>query len=618
MSSFLQPDGKPFYGGTYYPPAAFANLLGQIAGVWAEDPVKIAEFASQVSDAIDQSHQLGGQAHQVGEREIAQARAELLTTFDNLQGGFGPAPKFMREPALFFLLELAQRNSDVAALDAANFTLQRISAGGIHDHIAGGFHRYAVDHDWLVPHFEKMLYNQAAMARILLQAAHLTGEPEHERSARRLLDYVLREMTNENGGFYSATDADSEGEEGTFFVWTPAEITEVLGSDDAKLAFEVWGVTEEGNFESANILHLRGPIAEVAEDYGLNAEQLTRKLDSFSEKLLAVRNTREPPLTDTKVITEWNGMMITALAVAGDTLNEPRYIIAAKKAAGFIWEHNHRENGELWRAYFDGRSSIDASQADYAYMAQAMLALHDVTSEPVWMERTVAMVDTMNQLFWDTQDGGYFIGAESVAGALLPARPKDLHDNASPTGNSVALQLLARLWFRTGEEKYRQRAQQLLTAFSSNLAQGPSAFSYLLVGASELLYGETGARQYAARGKVKIEAAATSTKLTVRIDIAPGWHINAAEPLQDYLINTNLALAGDAAAIAVQYPDPELRVLGFQRAELALYEGEIALQASLPAGIPARPMRGLELQLQACSDEICLAPETVVLNVPVR
>lgn len=613
MSTFLQSEGKPFHGGTYMPPSVFSQTLADIINVWDVDEPRVQEFASRLSDAIAESNRVGGEAKNVGEREITAARDSLLGAHDDLQGGFGGAPKFPREPSLFFLLDLAARNGDQASLDAANFTLQRISAGGIHDQIAGGFHRYAVDNDWLTPHFEKMLYNQAALSRVYMQAYALTGDVEHLRTGRRTLDYVIREMTTEKGGFYSATDADSEGEEGLFFIWTPAELVSILGQKDAELAMLVWGVTEEGNFEEHNILHMQGPIREVAVDVGLTQAELTSRLTLFSEKLLKERIKRVPPLTDRKVISEWNGMMITAFAEGYDLIKEPAYLQAAVNAAEFVWDYNYRGDGTLYRAHFNGNSSIEASQPDYAFMAEAMLALYDATGDKHWLDRVEILTQTMLDKFWDKESGGFFIGEATASGAPLPSRPKDLFDSATPTGNSVALRVLSKLWYRTGEIKYRESAEALLAAFSGFLELDASGFAYLLIGANELLNGESGHRQFAARGKVKAQARmGAGNQVEVTIDVAPGWHINAEKPLQDYLIGTKLTSVSDQPLSDTVYPAAQKRVLGFQRAELALYEGEVKLMAAMPAGDSA-----VAVQVQACSDEICLAPETLTLQLGV-
>ncbi len=617
LSTFLQADGKPFHAGTYMPPSVFSDTLTNIFQVWADDRPRITDVAGQLSAAIAESSRLSSEARDIGERDIAVARNAALSTYDDFQGGFGPAPKFTREPTLFFLLDLALRNADTEALDAVDFTLERMAAGGIHDHVGGGFHRYAVDEDWLTPHFEKMLYSQAALSRVYLQAYQLTGDNEHRRTARRLLDYVLREMTSPDGGFYSATDADSEGEEGIFFTWTPEQLVEVLGEEDAKLAQEVWGVSARGNFEGRNILHTLGTLAQVAPQHGLSPEALEARLDGFSEVLLAERIKREPPLTDDKIITEWNGMMITAYAQASVILDKPDYLQAALRAGEFIWQSNRREDGSLWRARFRENSSVDASQADYAFLAEAYVALFDATGDKLWLTRSIELVDAMHERFWDDDNGGYFIGLESTRGAALPNRPKDMFDSATPTGNSVALRVLSRLWYRTGEDAYRDRAQAVLAAFSSYIEIDPSGFGYLLTGVNELLQGEVGNSRFAARGKVRASArVADGNRVEIDINMAPGWHINAAEPLQDYLIGTAVTQPDDSPLADVVFPEPEIRTLGFQRSALSLYEGDVTISAALPTVQDTQLVPTVVLQVQACSDEICLAPESLILNLP--
>lgn len=623
MSSWLLSNAKPFYGGTYYPPNDFSKVLLGITDLWQNEHAELVDQANRLSSAVEESTRLRGEATEVTSREIDNALSNLLSMHDDLQGGFSSAPKFPQEASLFLLLEEARRTGDSNLLQAAHFSLQQMTAGGIHDHIGGGFHRYSVDNEWLVPHFEKMLYNQAALSRNYLLAFELTNSQEHARTARRTLDYVMREMTSPEGGFYSATDADSEGREGVFFIWSIQELVDVLGTENAALAASIWNATDSGNFEESNILNLDGTIIEVAAQNNLSTDQLTALLDEFSVKLLAARSERIPPLRDDKIITEWNGMMITAFAKASDTLNDPRYLDTAKRAAQFIWSRNRHEDGSLWRAHFDGKSSINASQADYAFLAEAMLALYDITSEDSWLDRAIELTEAMDQRFWDSTQGGYFIGSEIVGGAALPTRPKDIYDNATPTGNSVALRVLTQLWYRSGEERFREQAEKLLSAFSPYLTDYPTGFGYFLTAASELLSGEAGARQYVARGKVKVEAKRdTDDQLSVTIDIKPGWHINAEKPLQDYLIGTRLTYqtseGQDATLDELKYPEPKLTVLGFQRSELALYEGRVSLSAKLPAFTNNSDMiLPLTLDIQACNDEVCLPPETVALNLSI-
>ena len=619
MSSFLDAEGRPFHGATYFPPDDFARLLARVTELWAVDRGVLIERATEIADAIAASQRLGREAREVGAAELARARARALVDIDPVNGGFGGAPKFPRESSLFFLLERAAREDDEVALAAVDAALEAMAAGGIHDHVGGGFHRYAVDSRWRVPHFEKMLYNQAALARLYAEAHALGGKPAHARVARRTLDYVLREMRSSEGLFHSATDADSEGEEGRYFVWTPEEMERVLGDDDATLAKRLWNVDGSGNFEGHSILRTSGSLAEAALELEMDAAALTARVDAWTAKLLAARATREPPLRDDKVLTAWNAMVITALAEGAETLDEPRWLDAAIVAADALWRTmTTGEGAGLYRARFDGRSSIDGTQADYAYFAEALIALHDRTAERRFIERATVLADTMLERFLDPLDGGFFMGAADVGGAPLATRPKDLYDNAIASGNSVALVVLARLAERTGERRFGRQADALIRAMSGPLAERPDGFHYLLTGVAERVLGESGARRYAARGKVRAEARVDGRRLLVTLDIAPGWHVNARAPLQDYLVPTRLAAGGGIALGEVDFPEPEVRTLAFQREPLALHEGRLKLSAPFPddalAGHRTLP---LELSLQACSDEVCLAPETLALRVPI-
>jgi len=614
MSSFLNVETQPFYGGTYYPPDVFTDLINQIAVLWLDDRESLEAQATELASAVVANSQLAGKATEIGTVVIEKAVDQLVSSFDELQGGFGEAPKFPQESKLFLLLDHARRQGDDVALNAAHVSLLRMAAGGIHDQVAGGFHRYAVDNDWLVPHFEKMLYNQALLSRNYLSAYLINGDQEHRRTAERVLDYVLREMTSPEGGFYSATDADSAGAEGTFFVWTPEELRSVLGKEDAELAIELWNVSKNGNFEHSNILHYNDSFAELASARNSSTEELMSRMDAIGDVLLQARQSREKPLRDEKIISAWNGMMISAFAEAGDTLNKPEYIEAAVRAGNFIWENNGPENGELLRAFYDGHASVESAQEDYAYLAESYLMLYDVTGKDGWLKRAEALANTMHEKFWDSEVGGYFLGTQKV-GAV---RPKDLYDSSIPTGNAVALRALTRLWHRTGKELYKLRADAQLVAFSGYLEKYPSAFSYLLTGASELLLGEAAHRQYVARGNVKVQARVVGDEIHLELDMAPGWHVNANKPNQDYLIATQLNSPDGKEIAKTQYPKVVSKTLGFNAGELALYENTVLIKAPLSELISTDDMLlSLQLQLQACDDSICLAPEDVALSVSV-
>ena len=483
--------------------------------------------------------------------------------------------------------------------------------GGIHDHIAGGFHRYTIDSQWLVPHFEKMLYNQAALARNYAQAWQLTGDINHQRTATRILDYVLREMRADNTLFYSATDADSEGEEGRFFVWTPEEIDELLGSD-AKLAKQIWNITGDGSFEGESIIHINRPLSQLAQNNQLSTEALINKLDDWSNILLTARQLREKPLLDSKSLTSWNAMMISALAEASTALGREDYLTAAEQTANALWEIMITKDNGLYRSYYEGKASIEGTQPDYAFFAEGLIALFDATGNQQWLTQAALLTDEMHNRFWDTDNGAYFMGGEQVAGAKLAIRPKDIHDNAQPTGNSVAMRVLAKLFKRTGEPRFDARANELIVALSGPISESPSSFFYFLLGANEHLNGETGPQQYAARGRVAATAVRNRDTLEVELNIAPGWHINSDKPIQDYLIPTQLQLSNGKPVAGVNYPEALYQTLNFESSVLSLFEGQITITAPIPASNDYASE--FKLQLQACDDKQCLPPETITLS----
>ncbi len=631
MSSILTPDGDTIDGGTYFPPAEFTRLLERARDLWQARPDALRAQAEQVARAVSRALDTQGQAAALDDAIIDQAVAELLARHDELQGGFGHAPKFPQEPKLALLLDQALRSGHDAALNAAIVTLRSMAHGGIHDQVGGGFHRYAIDNGWLVPHFEKMLYNQAQLARVYLAGWRLTADPDLARVTRRTLDYVLRDMASPEGGFYSATDADSEGEEGRFFLWTPAELRGALPAEDAELASRFHGVTETGNFEGRNILHVPVALDAFAAAQGVAPADLKQRLAQIHARLYQVREERPHPHRDEKILTAWNGMMISALAEAGAVLKEPRYLAAAERAADLLWAKARPAPGQLTRVYLHGRASQPALLEDYAFLGAGLIALYDASADPRWLERARELADAFWSRFSDPAGGGLFMGEASTDTPLM-ARPKDLSDGAMPSGTSAALHLLAALDQRTDDLSYGQRARELLSAASGRARRTPSAYPSLLTALNRLRQGDTGPRQYAARGAVRLRGevvrADDSATLRLMLDMAPGWHINAHEPLQQALIATQLRLPKGNQAWRIEdltYPPAQIRRLGFQREALAVYEGKAQIAATLstvsesPSNDAGQPSAWLpmELRLQACSDERCLPPETRVLQIPI-
>ncbi len=618
MSNFTDSEGRPFHGATYIPPELFSRLLDQVDGIWTDNKSQLLDTASQVSKALNRAQSLGQQAQEIGEKVITRASSLLLRRHDDFEGGFSGAPKFPQESALLFLLNEARSRGDTTALNAVNFTLGRMAAGGIHDQIGGGFHRYAVDPAWLVPHFEKMLYNQGLLARAYSEAYVMGGDADHAATARDILDYVEREMMNEDGLFYSATDADSEGAEGTFFLWSPQTLREVLNEADAKFAEQLWGVTDSGNFEHKTILHRPADFVEFAEENGMSIDAFTERRKAITVKLRNARYERVPPLRDDKIITAWNAIMINAFAEVGFALQQPRYVDIAVRSATNLWEQVRTDEDTLWRTSFDGDVSVAAKQTDYAYLAEALVSVYDVTGDELWLERASAIVDQMVERFWDDEHGGFFLGESVVSGTALTVRPKDLHDSSIPSGNSVALRALAKLYKRTGEERFADQANKTIAAFSGQLVAQPGGYFYLLKSASEHLFGESGPHQYAARGVVHVSARKRGdNNAEVQIRMKPGWHINSNQPVQDYLIPTAVT-SGDPKSVAlndVSFPDPVFVELGFERSKLSLFAETVSLLVSVDGDDINDSRLPLNVQIQACNDEVCLAPETVSIDV---
>ncbi len=618
MSSFLTPEGKTFFAGTYFPPDRFSELLSQIAQGWQQQPDELKTQAERIAQAVANFNEAKAKGEAITDALTKQAVQANLDSFYARFGGFSAAPKFPHEPTLLFLLDQNRRHANQSVTAALRKTLDAMAQGGIYDQVGGGFARYATDQHWLIPHFEKMLYNQALLARAYTQSWQQTGNQADQRVVRQTLDYVLRDMTTPSYGFYSATDADSEGEEGLFFLWTTEHINKLLTPDDAAFIIKLFGMSKQGNFEGQNILNLPVSLASFAEQNKLAISEVHQRLDKIRETMRLEREKRIHPLRDDKVVTAWNGMMITALAEAGFALQEPRYTTAAIKAAEFLWKVHRKQDHSLWRASLNDNASIPASQEDYAYLAEAFLSLYDVSGETNWLDRAKILADTMLEKFWDAKDGGFFMNEPAQAVPIL-ARPKDLNDGAIPSGNSVALRVLAMLTHRTDDLSYENRARNTLGALAGSVKSHPASYGYLLMGRDELEHGATGSVQYAAKGAVRIVGNTTQDGVvTISLAMQPGWHINAHKPLDADLIATTITMPETESGWSLQsvvYPEPITKTLQFQQQPLALYEDTARLQAQLKPTAQHSHLVPLQIKLQACNDQHCLAPETITLQI---
>lgn len=483
MTVFLTPEGVPFYGGTYYPPTdrggmpGFPRILISIAEAYRAKRDDIAESAQSLLGELKRLETVKPQEGQLNHEILDGAANNLLRMLDPDDGGFGRAPKFPPSMTLTFLLRQYHRTRQQNLLEAVELTLEKMANGGMYDQLGGGFHRYSVDAKWLVPHFEKMLYDNALLSRIYLDAFLVTGKEFYQRIATETLDYVRREMTDASGGFYSSQDADSEGEEGRFFIWSLAEVKTLLGEQDAKLFCRYFDVSEFGNFDGHNILHVDQEAAVIAKLMGVSVDRLNQTIARDKQILFEAREKRVKPFRDEKMLTAWNGLMLRSFAEAARVLDRKDYLDTAINNANFLLSELKRD-GRLLRTHKSGESKLNAYLEDYAYLADGLLALYEATFDVRWFKEAHALAQTMIEQFWDDTDGGFFF--TSADHESLITRTKDFYDNAIPGGNSVAAHLLLRLSLLTGEDEFRQRAEAILRLLRSAMMRSPSAFGHLL------------------------------------------------------------------------------------------------------------------------------------------
>jgi hypothetical protein len=488
LSVFLTPDQKPFYVGTYIPKdgrqfglPGFKTVLQQLADAYRNKKSEIASASAEFMDALSKS--AGDIAHQDKsgiERSILdEAAVGLLQMGDTIYGGFGQAPKFPNTSNLLFLLRYYDISGIHRFRDFVVFTADRMAAGGIHDQLGGGFARYSTDQKWLIPHFEKMLYDNALLAQLYSELYQLTKEPRHLAVVRKTLDFVMRELTHPEGGFYSALDADSEGEEGKFYLWKKQEIREILQDKMAVDAFcEHYGVTEGGNFEFGNILNVRSPLAGIATRYGKTPQEIEKIIADASARLFAAREKRVRPGRDEKVLTSWNGLMISGFAKGYAVLGDKRYLDSARKAVQFIESRLASQEGRLLRTFKDGRSKLNAYLDDYAFYAGALLDLFAVESRPEYLEKAVKYTDSMLAHFWDEKESNTFFTSDDHEKLIV--RTKSLYDLAIPSGNSVAASNLLRLYHYTQNSSYLDKAARIMKSGAKAAAENPFGFGQLL------------------------------------------------------------------------------------------------------------------------------------------
>ncbi|MBI2163155.1 MAG: thioredoxin domain-containing protein [candidate division NC10 bacterium] len=484
LTVFLTPDQQPFYGGTYYPPTdrqglpGFPRVLQAVADSYGLNQEGIAETVRQILDGLGHLSTFKEVAEPLDKELLDRVGRALTRHVDPVHGGFGRAPKFPNTMNHAFLLRHARARQDEFALRMVTLTLEKMAAGGIFDHIGGGFHRYSVDNRWLVPHFEKMLYDNALLLRLYLEAWQVTKQRLFEKVVRDTLAYVRREMLHPEGGFYSTQDADSQGEEGRFFVWTRDEILAHLGEDVGQLFCRAYDVTEAGNFERGrSILNRPGSLESLAARFGMGAAEAEAILAGACRKLFEVRERRERPFRDEKILTSWNGLMISACAEAYTVLGDAAALDAAVRSAEFVLAHLLRD-GRLLRTFKDGRAKLNGYLDDYAFFAAALLDLHQATFDRRYLDQAVALHERMIAQFWDEREGGFFF--TSADHEALIDRPKSAYDHSIASGASVATQTMLRLHALTGSAADLTRAERVLRVFRGQMEHNPFGFGNLL------------------------------------------------------------------------------------------------------------------------------------------
>ncbi len=486
MSVFLTPELMPFFGGTYWPPTAmrgmpgFDQVLKAVIDAWQNKRDMAFQQSRLLTERLQQIGSGTSESSSISPDALPLAIRQMEQSFDPQHGGFGSAPKFPHTMNVDLLLRQFVDTQEEKLLTMVTTTLDKMAMGGIYDHLGGGFARYSVDTYWLVPHFEKMLYDNALLVSNYVDAYRLTGDANYARVAKESCDYILRDMTDEQGGFHSTEDADSEGEEGKFYVWTPHEVDELLGDTMVAERFRrVYDITESGNFEGNNIPRLKKPFAEYARDFQTTEDELRDEMNKAREVLFNARCRRIRPGKDDKILASWNGLMIEAFAKAGAAFAEPRYIEAAKQAARFVMNSMQDNTGRLLHTYRHGAAKLPAYLDDYVYLASALFALYEATLETEWLKQSQELIDTAIKHFYDHEAGGFFYTADDHE--QLIARNKDFYDQSVPSGNGTAALVLAKLGKLLGDAEYLKLAETTVAAGAEILQKHPLAAAQLLV-----------------------------------------------------------------------------------------------------------------------------------------
>jgi uncharacterized protein YyaL (SSP411 family) len=580
LNVVLTPNGDGFFAGTYFPKNNLIANLNNLQNIWQKDKNRIFKTVKVVKNAIAEKQKLAAKLP----RNLQKiATKNLLKSFDEFYGGFGDAPKFPRETSLLMLIDEQFRNPSKDKLTAITTTLDNMASGGIYDLVGGGFHRYATDNAWLFPHFEKMLYNQAQMIMVYTKAYQLTKKPLYKRIIKQTIEYLKVEMQDKNGGFYSATDADSlaengENEEGAFFIWNEKELKNILGADFKEFAKHL-DLSDYTNFEDKKVLHFQD----------VNTISNFKNLDKAFKKIYQARQKRHNPILDNKILLSWNALLLKAFVVASEI--DSKYLQDAEKLADFLTKTFNKN--KLLRVKIDNQVSQIAVFKDYAYFADGLLALFDKIADKKYLNLAKKLTDVAIVKFWDDKNFGF-----KTSNNKRISLKKEIYDGAMFSSNGVIYSVLNKLTNRLQDERYSNFANNSIKYFSSIISKNPSSYATMVKGFNDKKYGEIAQTIYLYNGKLKVQ----KLKEKVIIDIAKGWHINANKVLQKGLIATKLTGVKNAI-----YPKSKLINLGWSDEKIAVYENKIEIKFAANDDL-------IKINLQACSEKICLPPVDAILK----
>ncbi len=631
-SVFLTPDLEPFFAGSYFPPEdahgrpGFPKVLRAMADAWENDRDRVFRVARNVTRAIAKSTDAlaGSDVSPAPDSLLDAARAQLSASYESVHGGFSRRTKFPRPSTLEVLLVSYEKSKDAATLAMVTKTLDEMALGGIYDHLAGGFHRYSTEPTWSIPHFEKMLYDNAQLIGVYARAYRATNRPLYRRVVQEIIAYLEREMTHPEGGFFSAQDAEVDGEEGASYVWSRAEIEAVLGKATTSDFLSVYQLAPVSEQPGKGVLRVRLPISSALGRAGV--KEVADLLARFSPQraaLLAARNRRDQPLRDEKVLAGWNGLAIRALVDAAEILNRPDYVGIGERAAHFVLERLGTDEGGLRRSYIAGQAREDGVLDDYAFLGDGLLALYRATGDPRWLERASALADTMLEHFEDKQRGGFYLTVENPR---LLLRPRSFEDGALPSGNAVALRALRFLGDVTGEPRYAEAAGRTTQVLAGSLERAPSLMGTAVAALASTptppsspvsVTGRpagTGARSAARlprsddRVRVRLERDPRQPlNLTIQLVIDEGWHVNANPASLPFLIPTAVEFRDGVQPERIHYPPGKAFHPAFSDEALSVYEGRVEIKARLAreADLAAA---SVAVRYQACDQQRCLPP----------